>query len=659
MIGRRRLLLLDLLLVVLLVRYLPSETQALLVAPSLPTPPSFHHKDPHRSVHGFAIIPTASYQSGRSRSSNRNRKTKKRMTAAVAAEGGGERGGTRIATSAAASASLPDDDNNRSSSSNRNSNGNQTQRRRKQNVKFVAPLLEHGYPPAVQKYFRKSTTTSNISDDNNNNSNKRRVLLYLPGFDGTYLAPFIQFPELSTEFDELWCMTISMEDRSTYNELKNNVLQFIDDTIHQQQKQKQSNNDNDNNHNHNNIELYLIGESFGGILASDIALTILQQSGNAINKNNKNNAHDNCCYLKGLTLINPATNYDRSALKIVGPSVYNLPSLLYVPGLLLQLIPLFVDEYSLEQLLLIIQGKALPSIIDTVEKEAYLGRVALALPRSLLKFMPQETFRWRSEQWLDIGCDPATSIGMNDTKLKQFRNEYPHFKTLLIAGEKDKTLPSIAEAERLANLLSLSSSSNNSDTKKNKKNKNTNNQKKKWNRSNEDNDNSTTTNCCIHVVEGAGHASTCGSRLDLTALMRKHFLLHHNRDNSNTNNDNNNNNEGCRTAMKEIAVQGIGPYFGTTPRYDNAKIGLNPILYWSKENYCGYFDDGSGSVENDTSTGTGTSRRTNSFYKIQETRVFFDDADATNTMSTEGIGEEKHEKDDQPRIYKRTIYHSI
>jgi hypothetical protein len=40
-----------------------------------------------------------------------------------------------------------------------------------------------------------------------------------------------------------------------------------------------------------------------------------------------------------------------------------------------------------------------------------------------------------------------------------------------------------------------------------------------------------------------------------------------------------------RTTMKPEAAQGIGPYFGMESRYDGADIGLNPVLYWSNENF--------------------------------------------------------------------------
>ena len=37
--------------------------------------------------------------------------------------------------------------------------------------------------------------------------------------------------------------------------------------------------------------------------------------------------------------------------------------------------------------------------------------------------------------------------------------------------------------------------------------------------------------------------------------------------------------------MKTEAAKGTGQYFGMTERYDQADIGLNPILYWSKDNF--------------------------------------------------------------------------
>lgn len=243
--------------------------------------------------------------------------------------------------------------------------------------------------------------------------------------------------------------------------------------------------------------------------------------------------------LQGLVLINPATCFDRSQLAAKGPPVSKLPSVLYPFGLL-GLLPLFTDEYSIEQLFLILRAKVLPSVIDNPVREAFMGRVAFSLP-SKLEYMDQGTLTWRLEEWLTVGC------ARMESRIRDFQR-HPSFRTLILVGEKDLTLPSIAEAERLVNLLPK---------------------------------------CRVHVVEGAGHASTCGSRVDMTAQMRNMFaeLLLRKKIPNPSKKDPPTIVEDTpkRTAMKSVAAEGTGPYFGMEPRYDGANIGLNPIRYWSKE----------------------------------------------------------------------------
>jgi hypothetical protein len=55
-------------------------------------------------------------------------------------------------------------------------------------VRFISPLLEYGYLPAVEEH-------------ENNTLSQKPLLLHLPGIDGTFLSPFLQFPELHTIFD--------------------------------------------------------------------------------------------------------------------------------------------------------------------------------------------------------------------------------------------------------------------------------------------------------------------------------------------------------------------------------------------------------------------------------------------------------------------------
>jgi pimeloyl-ACP methyl ester carboxylesterase len=262
--------------------------------------------------------------------------------------------------------------------------------------------------------------------------------------------------------------------------------------------------------------VYLIGESFGGTLASEVALTLL--------------GREKSPALKGMALVNAATCYDRSKLASELPALAQLHPFVYPAGFIMKMLPLLADEYSLDQLLLILRAEALPSIIDDEIRETYLGRVALSLP-AVLKFMPQETLQWRLTEWLETGCTRMAS------RLSDFR-QYQSFQTLIVAGDCDGVLPSIDEAERLAGVFPRA---------------------------------------LVHVVDGAGHASTCGSRVDLAALFRSHFRelgIPRRQRSSNP-----------RTAMKEAAAAGKGKYFGMEPRYDGQTIGISPLKYWSRKYY--------------------------------------------------------------------------
>ena len=101
----------------------------------------------------------------------------------------------------------------------------------------------------------------------------------------------------------------------------------------------------------------------------------------------------------------------------------------------------------------------------------------------------------------------------------------------------------------------------------------------------------------IHVVEGAGHASTCGARVDLAALFRQTFPRLR-RQNQKKKKEKQGNrwvpwrkaateepDNTPRTSMKPIAAKGEGKYLGMEPRYDNSTIGLSPLEYWSPAYY--------------------------------------------------------------------------
>jgi len=218
-----------------------------------------------------------------------------------------------------------------------------------------------------------------------------------------------------------------MEDRSTFVDLRNSVLTFLSEYIL----------GTDTDDDLRMQSFYLMGESFGGLLALDVAHCIQSDPYH----------HRYRHLLKGIALINPATSYKQSQLAISGPAVASLSSLLYPFGLL-TLLPLFTDNYAVPQLLLMLQSKALPLIVNNKEREAYMGRVAFSLLQKL-KYMPRETLAWRLKEWLEKGCD---SILTNEQNIK---TELAHLPILIVVGEKDNALPSMGEGIRLSSKFNM------------------------------------------------------------------------------------------------------------------------------------------------------------------------------------------------------------
>lgn len=381
-------------------------------------------------------------------------------------------------------------------------------------VRFVSPLLEDGYPPAVLEWERRN--------DYMDGRPRKPLLLYLPGFDGTIVAPFLQFPSLGEEFD-VRAMKVGMDDRSTFEELKGRVVEYLRRECRGEGGPGAA---------------YLVGESFGGILATEVALELNRP------------AHGDDVELRGLVLINPATSYLRSRLYERGPPVANSQwgDAQYVVSLLTRLVPLFLDEgRAMRQLITILSSKGLPEVVNDPQREAYMGRVAFDLPNRL-EFMPKDTLKWRLEEWLEWGCgvfedrlemlESARDMGSaaaGDADTYALLKASQELRALIVVGELDLTLPSLEESRRLASEVFR--------------------------------------NARVHVVPRAGHASTCGGSLNLMGLLREAFpevSVHGQND------------DGSRATA---VLEGTEELHGLVPRYDGAWIGLNPLLYWSNDYY--------------------------------------------------------------------------
>ena len=387
-------------------------------------------------------------------------------------------------------------------------------------IQFVSPLLEDGYPPAVSEY----------EESNKYAIRRKPMLLYLPGFDGTILSPFLQFPSLGEEFD-VRAMRVDMEDRSSFEELKEAVILYLLRECRGEEGRAEDEGSCGG--------VYLMGESFGGVLATEIALELNRP------------AYKDYLDLRGLVLVNPATSYLRSRLYELGPPVADarplfpaLDDIQYIVAMLTKLVPLFLDEgRAMQQLVAILSSKGLPSVINDPQREAYMGRVAFDLPNRL-KFMPKDTLKWRLEEWLEWGCGvfedrlemlqaarDSTDEASGDVDTYALLKVSQELRTMIVVGELDLTLPSLEEADRLSSVLFR--------------------------------------NSYVHVVPGAGHASTCGGSLNLIKLLREVFPE------TNIYRSDGNSHKG-KTA-KEL--------HGLEHRYDRAWIGLSPLLYWSKDYY--------------------------------------------------------------------------
>jgi len=380
-------------------------------------------------------------------------------------------------------------------------------------IQFVSPLLEDGYPPAVLEREAQ-------------HHRFKPLLLYIPGFDGTILAPFLQFPSLSEEFD-VRAMKIDNADRSTFVELKERIVEYL----LQECKNRSGGNVCD--------RVYLMGESSGGILSTEVAIELSKPKYKVF------------IDLKGLVLVNPATSYLRSIVYKLAPPIADAkPSIPALEGaeyalrLLTEVVPLFLGEREhrfVQQLIRITLFKGLPPVVNNAQREAYMGRVAFAIPLRL-KFMPKDTFRWRLNKWMDVGSrrfedrlealraarDVKDTIDVDvDTQAMLKMSE--ELRTTIVVGELD-AMPSLEEAERLSSELFQ--------------------------------------NAHVHVVKGSGHISTCGGSLHLIELLREVF--------PEINLSGCSGRESCKI-LEEL--------HGLEPRYDNSPIGMMPWNYWSKDNY--------------------------------------------------------------------------
>lgn len=281
---------------------------------------------------------------------------------------------------------------------------------------------------------------------------EREVLLYIPGLDFSGISAYGIFPSLASRY-ELWRCRVESGDRSTYSELADSIVGFVEDQVAK---------------GHN---VTLLGESFGGLLTVGVAQRLV--------KNDREGAKTR--RLAGVILVNPATSYDYAPISAVGPALTFLPAQKFdIPilpdaqvtrGSATEKVRPRVSLYSIAAGLVLgvttpsasqmtngVQGLlsdvlspsssfpgAAPEPSVVLQKVVNRTAALLAGLDGLASRLTPETLSWRLRNWLSTGC---VEVNRGLSKLKD-----SGVPVLVLAGDQDRLLPSVDEARRLERVL--------------------------------------------------------------------------------------------------------------------------------------------------------------------------------------------------------------
>ncbi|CAB9515470.1 expressed unknown protein [Seminavis robusta] len=304
--------------------------------------------------------------------------------------------------------------------------GNRTQQ--------ISPTLQFSYvsPPINgQSTWRGSSSRhgETTDADNNDSDNNKPIAIYLPGLDGTGITAFThQFDDLANTF-ELWRLIIDVTDRSEFRQILEAVVSFIDEQFLQQHPQ-------------DNREIVLIGESFGGVLASAVALKFQARQ-------------EQPRKMDGLVLVNPATAFEDTNWDTIVPLLASLqylsndnnsstPTPYSLAGgmALSYLIP---DNNQLRRIVdILVNAVGIPLNNNNTgnDDEEPMQDAMLGMLEILEERLPAGTLQHRVNQWLVVG-----------TSLVNARLQDLQTPTLVVAGDQDRIMPSVKEVERLTKVM--------------------------------------------------------------------------------------------------------------------------------------------------------------------------------------------------------------
>ncbi|CAN0422319.1 unnamed protein product [Pylaiella littoralis] len=233
---------------------------------------------------------------------------------------------------------------------------------------------------------------------------QKMTLLYLPGIEGLGTSVEPQLPNLSAKFD-VFRLIIGAEDRSTFSTLSRAVTKFIDMTSGEQ-------------------KTVVLGESFGAMLG--IRLGQLRPE-----------------KVQAVFAVNPATSFDRTAWRSLGPLLSLAPKNQYKAASVAVFAATIPD---VSQMISTVDVLFDPNNgLKVAERPKALADKLGELWQMISEVsenLPPATLRWRIQNWLAVG-QGRVERGLGDIKIP----------VVVIAGSADRLLPSSNEAERLRNLI--------------------------------------------------------------------------------------------------------------------------------------------------------------------------------------------------------------
>lgn len=230
------------------------------------------------------------------------------------------------------------------------------------------------------------------------------LMIYLPGIDGTGLAAARQFPRLLERFDLITLVTPA-KDRTGFNELVDIVVQFLKEEVPLHPPTR---------------PVYLLGESFGGVLALAVAAQVPE-------------------LVDRLVLVNPATSFEESLWPLLGPLLPQVPSQAY-QALPIALAPVLGNPINL--LAAALDGTAADASIGDRLSAVVQGAAQLLSQLPLLaELLPPETLAWK----LNLLKEGCAVVGPELGSVPQ--------RVLLIIGDQDMMIPSKEEGPRLQRAL--------------------------------------------------------------------------------------------------------------------------------------------------------------------------------------------------------------